>query len=226
LSAHNRVHVDITSGPVEKRTYHYPLDALQQLVRNAVMHRTYEGTNAPVRVYWFNDRIEIISPGGPFGAITPSNFGTAGLADYRNPRLADTMKVLGFVQRFGVGIQIAQRSLQENGNPPIEFAVDQNWVKCIFHIHPRMRSRKKSSKKKEIVTPEQGNAPVNAPVTKMQSAILDLIREDKRISYDAMAGKLQKNRTTIMRNIKVMKDRGLLKRIGTDKMGRWEIRSR
>ncbi len=42
----------------------YPLVALQQLVRNAVMHRAYEITNAPVRVTWFRDRVEIQSPGG------------------------------------------------------------------------------------------------------------------------------------------------------------------
>ena len=41
------------------------MEALHQITRNAVMHRTYEVTNAPVHVYWFNDRIEVLSPGGP-----------------------------------------------------------------------------------------------------------------------------------------------------------------
>ena len=53
LLAHNRTAVDFTSGPVDVRTPTYPMAALQQLVRNAVMHRTYEGTNAPIHVYWF-----------------------------------------------------------------------------------------------------------------------------------------------------------------------------
>ncbi|MBF0497460.1 MAG: hypothetical protein HQK58_12940 [Deltaproteobacteria bacterium] len=47
MNSHNRVRVDITSGRIEKRIYDYPLIALQQLTRTAVMHRTYEGTNAP-----------------------------------------------------------------------------------------------------------------------------------------------------------------------------------
>ena len=63
--ARNRTAVDFLSGPVETRTSTYPIGALQQLVRNAVIHRTCEGTNAPVHVYRFDDRIEIISPGGP-----------------------------------------------------------------------------------------------------------------------------------------------------------------
>ena len=112
----------------------YPLAALQQLTRNAVMHRTYENTNAPIRVYWFNDRIEIHSPGGPFGLVTAENFGKPGYADYRNPHIAEAMKVLGYVQRFGVGIATAQRALLENGNPPAEFTVEQNLVMATLRI--------------------------------------------------------------------------------------------
>jgi ATP-dependent DNA helicase RecG len=128
LASHNRVSVDITSQDREVRRYLYPPAALQQLSRNAVMHRAYESTNAPVRAYWFDDRIEIISPGGPFGDVTIANFGQPGIADYRNPHLAEAMRVLNLVQRFGVGIALAQAALRDNGNPPVRFEVDANWV--------------------------------------------------------------------------------------------------
>ena len=85
------------------------------------MHRTYENTNAPIRLTWFSDRIEIVNPGGPFGIVTVANFGQPGVTDYRNPHLAEAMKVLGYVQRFGVGIATARRLLAENGNPPPVF---------------------------------------------------------------------------------------------------------
>lgn len=128
LKAHISTSVDITSGEKERRGSTYPLSALQQLTRNAVMHRTYENTNAPIRVYWFDDRIEIHSPGGPFGIVTIENFGQPGVSDYRNPHIADAMKVLGYVQRFGVGIATAQRELAKNGNPPAQFTVGANMV--------------------------------------------------------------------------------------------------
>jgi ATP-dependent DNA helicase RecG len=134
VAAHNRVAVDFTSRDREVRRYLYPPAALQQLTRNAVMHRAYDSTNAPVRAYWFDDRIEIISPGGPFGNVTPANFGQPGLADYRNPHLAEAMRVLNLVQRFGVGIATARAALRENGNPPIEFQVDQSMV--FARLHP------------------------------------------------------------------------------------------
>ncbi len=131
LAAHNHTSVDITSGPLEARAPTYPLPALQQLTRNAVMHRTYEATNAPVHVYWFDDRIEITSPGGPYGLVDAANFGQAKAVDYRNPILAEAMRVLGLVQRFGAGIPIARTELAANGNPAPEFRIEPNWVHCV-----------------------------------------------------------------------------------------------
>ena len=128
LSSHNRTAVEFTRSVVEQQTPLYPIAALQQIARNAVMHRTYEATNAPIRVSWFNDRIEVLSPGGAFGAVTPENFGVPGFTDYRNPNLAEAMKNLGYVQRFGVGIPIAQKLLEEAGHPKAEFDVKNGYV--------------------------------------------------------------------------------------------------
>lgn len=134
IVSHNRISVDFTSGATEKRKGDYPVVALQQLIRNAVMHRSYELTNAPIRVYWYSDRIEIISPGGPFGLVNIENFGEPGVADYRNPNLAEALRVLGLVQRFGMGIPTARRELAKNGNPPLEFAVTQQFVRMIVRL--------------------------------------------------------------------------------------------
>jgi ATP-dependent DNA helicase RecG len=136
MEAHNQVAVSITEAPVEVQHPEYPLAALQQITRNAVLHRNYETTNAPVRIYWFPDRIEIHSPGGPYGQVTPENFGSPGAADYRNPHLAEAMRALGYVQRFGVGIQIARRELERNGNPPPDFQVEPTNVLVTVRRRP------------------------------------------------------------------------------------------
>jgi len=124
--------LDITTGLADTRHSDYPIRALQQLLRNAILHRTYEGSNAPVRIYWYDDRIEIYNPGGPYGAVTPENFGTPGITDYRNPHLAEAMKNLGYVQRFGIGISLARQELQKNGNPPLEYNVETSHVLAII----------------------------------------------------------------------------------------------
>ncbi len=136
LLAHVSVSADITSGAMEIRTPDYPIVALQQLARNAVLHRNYDGTNAPVRLTWFSDRIEILSPGGPYGQVSRETFGQPGVTDYRNPHLAEAMKALGYAQRFGFGIPLARREMEKNLNPPPELSPADGFVLVVLRRRP------------------------------------------------------------------------------------------
>ncbi len=107
----------------EKLLPDYPEWALRELLMNAVMHRNYD-SNSPIRFYAFIDHIEILNPGGLYGEATQENFPTRN--SYRNPVIAEAMKSLGFVNRFGYGVQRAQMLLAQNGNPPAEFEFDQH----------------------------------------------------------------------------------------------------
>jgi len=92
--------------------------ALRELAMNAIIHRNYE-SNAPIYVYEFTDRIEIINPGGLFGEVTPQNFPNA--SDYRNVVLAEALKILGYVNRFNYGVKRAKMELEKNGNGEPDF---------------------------------------------------------------------------------------------------------
>ena len=100
----------------------YPLFAIRELALNAVIHRAYEATNAPVRINWFADRVEILNPGGLYGQVTPDNYER--VSDYRNPVIAEAMKVLGYVERFGTGIARANAALRANGNHLAEYTFE------------------------------------------------------------------------------------------------------
>ena len=106
----------------------YPAVALRELIRNAVIHRNYENSHTPVRVSWFSDRVEIVNPGPTYGEVTRDNLGDPGITAYRNPTIAEAMKSLGFMERFGTGIQRARAALSDNGNPPPEFAAEDPFV--------------------------------------------------------------------------------------------------
>ncbi|OHD55013.1 MAG: hypothetical protein A2Y33_03345 [Spirochaetes bacterium GWF1_51_8] len=128
------MNIQVSSDPkqrIENKFPDYPEIALQQLIRNAIMHRNYESTNSPVRFYWFSDRIEIHNPGGLYGLVTPDNIGNSGVTDYRNPLIAEAMKLLGYVQRFGIGIPMIKSELEKNGNPAIEYDFQINMVSAI-----------------------------------------------------------------------------------------------
>jgi ATP-dependent DNA helicase RecG len=99
----------------------YPEVAIREILLNAVAHRSYE-SNTPIRFSVLSDRIEITSPGGLYGEVDRDNFGTQ--TSYRNPVIAEAMKVLGYVNRFGYGIRRAERALDENGNKPLGITIN------------------------------------------------------------------------------------------------------
>jgi len=115
------VYINERPSPVsslrEKTVVGYPKWALREFSMNAVMHRNYESTQ-PMRFYWFADRIEIHNPGGLYGeARTDFPRNNA----YRNPIIAEILKNLGYVNRYGHGIARAKKELLENGNQEPEF---------------------------------------------------------------------------------------------------------
>ncbi len=104
----------------ERQIRNYPYWSLRELVMNAVMHRSYE-SNSPIYIYEFSDRIEIINPGGLYGDVTVDNFPNA--SDYRNVVIAESMKRLGYVNRFNYGITRAIDELEKSGNGKPEFDI-------------------------------------------------------------------------------------------------------
>jgi len=127
------------SAPVEGEGFReriqsdYPVVALRELFLNAIIHRDYQ-SNAPIRFYWFDDRMEIQNPGGLYGIVTANTLERRN--DYRNPVIAEAMKALSYVNKFGYGIQRAQAALKENGNPPAEFDTDDR----VFSVVIRKKS--------------------------------------------------------------------------------------
>lgn len=108
----------------EETQLSFPLTAIRELLMNAVMHRDYSST-APIRFYWFSNRIEIQSPGGLYGEATPENFPRQN--SYRNPVIAEAMKTLGYVNKYGSGVIRAQTALRKNQQPEAEFQFETSY---------------------------------------------------------------------------------------------------
>lgn len=118
----------VTSRPVpigmlrEQTVFNYPELALRELLMNACMHRDYQ-SNMPIRLYQYDDRIEILNAGGLYGEARPENFPTVN--DYRNPIIAEAMRGLKYVNMFNRGIERVKTMFKENGNPEPTFKVDK-----------------------------------------------------------------------------------------------------
>ena len=117
----------ITQRPVpetlfrERTVWNYPEGAIRELLMNACMHRDYQA-NMPIRLYQFDDYIEVMNAGGLYGEARPENFPSVN--DYRNPLVAEAMRMMKYVNKFNRGVTRVQEMLKDNGNPPAEFDVN------------------------------------------------------------------------------------------------------
>jgi ATP-dependent DNA helicase RecG len=96
-----------------------PLDAVREVVINAVAHRNYVFSGDSVRLLLFANRLECYSPGRLPGPITVDNLLTERFS--RNELLVRVLSEMGFVKRLGHGLNRLARRLAEEGLPPPQF---------------------------------------------------------------------------------------------------------
>lgn len=68
------------------------------------------------------------------------------------------------------------------------------------------------------------NVGLNVGVNSTQRKILELIEQNQNITQKEIASKLKNTVRTIERNVNILKEKEILKRVGTDKVGYWEIK--
>jgi len=121
LKANAFLSADFVSGPRRREdVWSIPLDALKELVVNALVHSSYAGHGTPIKVAFFDDRIWIESPGGLNPGVT-IDLMKQGVSVIRNPVLARVFKELSLVERWGTGIPRVLATLAEAGLPEPEF---------------------------------------------------------------------------------------------------------
>lgn len=124
----------VRSSPLEERMVaDFPESAVRELLMNAVLHRSYEAAS-PIHFYQFSDRIEIQNPGPLYGVARPENFPHQ--TAYRNPVIAEAMKTMGAVNRYGRGVERAQIALAKNGSPPAEFEFGDTFFGVTLRVRP------------------------------------------------------------------------------------------
>jgi ATP-dependent DNA helicase RecG len=125
--------------------------AVQEAIVNAFIHRDYHAHD-PVRVTLFNDRLEVISPGGPYGNVDPVKIpkGEA-YTSWRNPSLAWFMVELKFAQNEGQGIRkIIELTKATSGKEP-RFKIDSHWFAIEIPSYvPSSKAVKKETGMEEV----------------------------------------------------------------------------
>ena len=100
----------------------YPMDAVRESVLNALVHRDYSihTEGMPIQLILFENRMEIVNPGGLYGRITVDQLGNA-QPDTRNPVLVTAMETLGKTENRYSGIPTIRAAMQNHGLPSPQF---------------------------------------------------------------------------------------------------------
>ena len=183
--------------------YELPLDALREAVVNAIIHRDYSFKGTSINVEVYDDRVEIVNPGGLPQGLDKKDFGK--LSVRRNLILADLFHRMGKVERIGSGIRRMRDMMRAANLKPPKFEVT-TFFKAIFYRNPEY-SLKATQKTRE----------------KTREKILRIIRENPMITVLELAQKLEISPKGIEWNLTKAKKEGLLRRVGPDKGGRWEV---
>ena len=199
-----------------------PQIVFEELLVNALIHRDYL-ISAPIRIFIFDNRIEIISPGTLPNNLTIEKIRT-GNSNIRNPILASFVakNILPY-RGLGSGIRRALEAW-----PDIDFVDDRDGGTFIAIVQRKKGQAPPSdaplSKNKGAKKGLKGHATAaDAPLSDLQTQILALIRQKATISYNELASVTGKDRSTVRRNVGKLKDMGLLRRVGSKKTGYWEV---
>jgi ATP-dependent DNA helicase RecG len=148
-------------GLTRKDTLEYPLEAVRELLVNAVAHRDYNLQGDGIHIHIFANRFEIHSPGGLPGPVNLDNLFEARFS--RNAVISQVLSDLGFVERLGYGLNRVLTALKKNDLPNPVFkeiggsfrVILQNTVR---DTHQEIEPRDYSQYMKSDLNPRQGTA--------------------------------------------------------------------
>ena len=100
------------SGVYRTDRWEYPVIAIREVIRNAVIHRDYSLTGKDIKVAVFDDKIEITSPGKLLPTVDFDDM-ESGQSDIRNKVLAPVFKRLGIIEQWGNGLRLIADELQK-----------------------------------------------------------------------------------------------------------------
>ncbi len=119
-------------GAERKKAEKIPEAAFREAIANALIHRVWD-VESQIKVSMFDDRIEIISPGGLPSGITEDEYLSGKLSVLRNRNLANVFYRLGFVEIFGTGITRIKQLYEEGLKQP-NFEVSENTIKIVLPV--------------------------------------------------------------------------------------------
>lgn len=177
-------------GPLRKRVEIIPEEAFREAIANAIIHRTWD-VNANIRVAMYNDKVEIISPGGLPKGMTEREYLEGQVSILRNPIIGNVFFRLHHIERFGTGVRRINDAYTDSVVKP-QYGVYENSIKIVLPVF-----KKKTS--------------MNAD----ERIVYQEFSGNKKISSSEIAAITGFGKNKVINILKALVDKGYIKMIGT-----------
>ena len=215
-------------GLVRREKYELPPEAIREMIINAHCHRNLLDESC-IQVAVYDDRLEVTSPGGLYNGLTYEEV-MSGHSKIRNKGIANIFSQMGLVEAWGSGIKRIQNAAEEYGLPEPRFQEFDNMFRVELF-------RKMFGKNSEILREEYGESTEKVrrkygestekiydyELSNTQKKMISLLLEDEGLSAVKIAKQLGLGNSTVEKNMKKLKEKGLLIRHGSPKNGYWEV---
>ena len=194
-----------------------PEEALREILYNAIAHKDYMG--APIQMRVWDDRVEIWNEGGLPEGYTPATLLAQHSSRPRNKNIANVFFKAGFIDAWGRGYKKILEGFEAVGLPAPTIEEMDGGVRVTFKRNNQGNPQVTSQK-----TPQKTSQETTQKTTqKTKQKIIEAIMGNSNISIEELAVVCGLSRDGINYNIRNLKKQGIIRRVGPDKGGHWEV---
>ncbi len=206
----------------------YPEESILEGLVNALIHRSYIEIGSEVHIDIFDDRIEISSPGGMYENKPVQDCDILHIKSHRrNPIIADIFSRLKYMERRGSGFKkicqhySIQANYREELNPKF-YSDNYDFVLTLYNLNYNL-----GNGVTDIVpqsSPKFPKVPQSSPILAEQLPIfLNVLRKFPRATIEILAKEYNVSDRMVKKYLKLLKEQGVIRRVGTNRKGYWEI---
>lgn len=209
-------------GSVFRTVSEYPEFPWTEGLANAIAHRDYSLGGEYVRVYIFDDRMEISSPGKPPNFVTIENMRTSRYS--RNPRMARVLTAFEWVREFNEGVKKIYSDMEKAGLPEPEYALQNGRiVKLTLRNDIERRVPRLMGGKPSFIPSSADGINEGIELSDNEKAVLVAISSDPSIVTLGIQLATGLSESTVYRTVRELREKGILRREGSKKSGKWKI---
>lgn len=196
--------------------YFIPKEALREALLNALCHKQYQ-SGIPIQISVYDDRLYIANCGSLPENWTVENLMRKHASIPYNPDIAHVFYLTGFIESWRRGIEKICSACRQDKVPLLEYMIHPGDIMVKF-IAPEDRTVRQNNRVNDRV-----NDKVNDKISSNEYKLLNYLIEDPGYTVSQLSDKLGVSRKTISTYQKKLKTSGIIRRVGSDRKGYWEI---